>query len=333
MGRIEEALKRAGVPGPARDLANSDVARAHGRVPATSDDYPRETSDESVRETIEGYPRERDGRLRDTQDRDVRDVRRRSAMSEQNLAPRSIAAPRTATTTRGGLQCDDSVQGKLVTDSATAASSLEQYRRLAVTLHQMRVERGFKTLMVSSAVPREGKTLTSVNLALTLSESYKSRVLLVDADLRRPSIHGVFRIPNTSGLGEALKSDRAGLQLIEVSPWLTVLPAGQPDRDPTAGLTSDRMRSILAEAAERFDWVIVDTPPVGLISDARLLAALTDGVLLVAGAGQTDYALIQHAVEEIGRDRIIGAVLNRVEADTIAPSEYYNYYYSQSAQS
>ena len=120
------------------------------------------------------------------------------------------------------------------------------------------------------------------------------------------------------------------LPAVSDAPHLTVLPAGQPDRDPIAGLTSERMRAILAQAAERFDWVIVDTPPVGLISDARLLAALADGVLLVAGAGSTSYRLIEHAVEELGRDRIIGAVLNRVDAENIALSDYDNYYYGHS---
>ena len=81
--------------------------------------------------------------------------------------------------------------------------SVEQYRRLAGAVHGLQVDRGLKTLMVTSAVPNEGKTLTVTNLALTLSESYKRRVLLIDADLRRPSVHDLFRIPNTTGLAES----------------------------------------------------------------------------------------------------------------------------------
>jgi capsular exopolysaccharide synthesis family protein len=329
MGRIEKALKRAGSL-PA-ELTDADLMRARGQSAGRVEDYPRErVGGDDADNSVGEYPPEHEERNRDARPRIEREPSSRQLRTEQNLRSQTAAAPWIASA-RQRPEFDESVRGKLVTDSATAASSREQYRRLAAALHQLQLERGFKVLMVSSAIPREGKTLTSVNLALTLTESYKTRVLLVDADLRRPSVHTVFHIPGTPGLGEALRSDRDPLQLVEVSPRLTILPAGPPDRDPTAVLTSDRMRAILTEAATRFDWVIVDTPPVGLLSDARLLGALADGVLLVAGAGSTSYDLIEHAIDEIGRERIVGAVLNRVESDAIAPTEYYNYYYGPPA--
>ena len=111
----------------------------------------------------------------------------------------SIAAPRTGG--RGQLApVNAALQGKLVVSSQTSPVAVEQYRRLAATLHGIQGERGLKTLLVTSAVPQEGKSLTVANLALTLSESYKRRVLLIDADLRRPSIHGLFGLPNVTGL-------------------------------------------------------------------------------------------------------------------------------------
>jgi capsular exopolysaccharide synthesis family protein len=221
----------------------------------------------------------------------------------------------------------DDVEGKVVIDTETSTASIEEYRRLATSLHLSQTQSGIRTLMVSSALPRDGKTLTSTNLALTLSESYKRRVLLIDGDLRRPSLHHVFRVRNGVGLADSLRSGgTVPLPLIQVSEHLTVLPAGPADASPMAGLTSDTMRAIIADARSQFDWVIIDTPPVGLISDASLLASLVDGVILVIGAGSTPYAAVQRAVNEFGADRITGIVLNRVSPHA-ASNKYYSEYY------
>jgi Mrp family chromosome partitioning ATPase len=156
--------------------------------------------------------------------------------------------------------------GKIVIDQEISGASREQYRRLAATLHQAQAATGVKVIMVTSALMGEGKTLTSSNLALTLSESYQKHVLLVDADLRRPAVHTVFQVRNASGLSEGLAegSDRK-VAVQQLSNRLGILAAGQPTSDPIAGLTSARMRRLLEEAREAFDWVIVDTPPVALL--------------------------------------------------------------------
>jgi len=219
------------------------------------------------------------------------------------------------------------VEGKVVIDAETSSASIEEYRRLATTLHLMQGKTGLRTLIVSSALPRDGKSLTSTNLALTLSEAYKRRILLVDADFRRPSLHGIFGLPNSVGLADGLRSTGAlSLPWVQVSSHLTVLTAGAPDNSPMAALTSDRMRSVIEDARNRFDWVILDTPPVGLISDANLLASLVDGVLLVIGAASTPFQAIQRAVSELGKDRIVGVVLNRVTDHPVKPSYYGSYY-------
>ena len=189
-----------------------------------------------------------------------------------------------------------------------------------------------KIVMVTSAMAGEGKTLTATNLALTFSESYHRSVLLIDADLRRPTLHETFQVPNVSGLGDGLRADKEQkLSLVQVSPRLTLLTAGRPDPDPMSGLTSERMRRVIEEAASRFDWVIIDTPPVGLLPDARLLAAMADATLLVIRAATTPYAMVRRAVEAIGRDRIFGVVLNRAEdSASTGGYSYYSYYDSYS---
>jgi capsular exopolysaccharide synthesis family protein len=214
---------------------------------------------------------------------------------------------------------------RLVISPAIENVAVEQYRRLAAVLHQSQAARGVKVVMVASAQPSEGKSLTAANLALTLSESYKRRVLLVDADLRSPSLDMMFQVPFGSGLTESLKAeDERPLNVVNLSSALALLPGGSADADPMAGLTSGRMQEIIQEAAASFDWVILDTPPVGLMTDAHLLSAMVDAAVLVIAAGSVPCASVQRAIESIGRDKIIGVVLNRVASETLA-AKYYNY--------
>src|SRR5207247_2030698 len=161
---------------------------------------------------------------------------------------------------------------KLVVRADAEETLVEQFRRLAATLHHAQLQTGARTVMIASAIEKEGKTLTAMNLALTLSQSYQRRVLLVDADLRRPSIHVSFQLDNSLGLGDVLKrpaSDGA-LPVHKISPTLWVMTAGRPDRDPMSGLVSGTMKQFLIDAAEQFDWVVLDTPPVALRTDSNL---------------------------------------------------------------
>jgi capsular exopolysaccharide synthesis family protein len=293
MSRVEEALRRSGLAG-----LHQPEPGPHAIV--------RERGSDSTPARLEDYEQEQPSHPTP------------APVPHRELPATGIAAPRTAVG-HPFVRLSEEVEGKLVVDSQTDSASVEQYRRLAATLHQMQAQGSLRSLMVSSAMPRDGKTLTSTNLALTLSESHKRRVLLIDADLRRPSIHTVFRIPNGVGLADSLRPEAGGpLPLIEVSSHLSVIPAGSLDATPMAGLTSERMRVLLKEASVRFDWVI---------SDANLLADLVDGVLLVIGAGSTSYPALKRAISEIGRERIIGVVLNRADADPNMPVARYQHYY------
>jgi capsular exopolysaccharide synthesis family protein len=183
--------------------------------------------------------------------------------------------------------------------------------------------------MITSAIPDEGKTLTATNIALTLSESYHRRVLLIDADLRRPSLDEVFMMPKGYGLNEALTGQaERKVSVIQVSRYLSLLPAGSPNPDPMSTLTSDRMRRLIKEAAETFDWVIMDTPPIGILTDAKLLGSMVDAAVLVVRAGRTPAELIQRSVDALGKNRILGVVLNRAERRRNIGRDYtYDSYY------
>jgi protein-tyrosine kinase len=223
---------------------------------------------------------------------------------------------------------DPELVGKIVGTEGFSGAAQEQYRKLAAILHHAQVERGLKVIMTSSALPGEGKSLTAVNLALTLSESYHRRVLLIDADLRRPTVQRIFGIPPITGLNEGLKaSEDKPMALTPVSERLFVLPAGRPEADPMSGLTSERMRRLITQAASSFEWVIVDSPPVGLLPDASLLSAFVDGVLLVVRAGKAPFSLVKRTVDSITHERILGVVMNAIDlAHDRNAGGYYEYY-------
>jgi protein-tyrosine kinase len=203
---------------------------------------------------------------------------------------------------------------------------LEQFRRLAGTLHEAHQARDLRSVMVTSASPGDGKTLTAINLALVLSESYRYRVLLIDADLRRPSITGVVNIAGGTGLSEALRSATPQkLALAQLTSRLTVLPAGGPTMNSIEALVSPRMKQILDEASSKFDWVILDAPPLGATADARLLSQMAGGTLFVIRAGKSQSTEVQRAIDTLGRDQILGVVLNDVEQ---TENEEAYYYYS-----
>lgn len=296
MSRIEEALRRASSPSGLRPAHPLREARVVTAEPSALAYYPHEAAE--------------------------------AVSSERQAEP----APRPAVPAPAASSLDrlpEALEGKLILRHASPLA-VEQYRRLAATLHELQGAHGTKVLMVTSALPREGKTLTVSNLAMTLSESYGRRVLLIDADLRRPSIHDVFQIPNGAGLSEGLRSDASELTLRQLSRNLSVLPAGRPDSNPMAGLTSERMRALLEESAGAFDWVLLDAPPVGIMPDANLLARLTQGVIFVVAAGSTPHARVERAVSEIGRESIVGVVLNRIGPGSIPETGYYEQYYQTS---
>ena len=220
-------------------------------------------------------------------------------------------------------------KGKIVLDAAVSPQSREQYRRLAASLHHAQAVSGIKVVMVTSALVGEGKTLTASNVAMTLSESYKKEVLLVDADFRRPSVHAVFGIAPYPGLAESLTAEQNEKIRVRVgSSGLGVLTGGRPTSDPIAALTSERMRQLVQEARTTFDWVILDTPPLAMLTDANLVSAMTDGALIVVKAGETPWDLVDRAVQAVGRERTLGVVLNRVTSQlpSTGYDDYYNYY-------
>lgn len=213
---------------------------------------------------------------------------------------------------------------KVVAGTGVDPAVVEQYRQLAATLHHAQNQTGTRSVMVTSALPSEGKTLTAANLALTLSESYQRRVLLIDADLRRPRIQEMFGLRAGEGLTDSLVAAGGRLPVHQVSPTLWVLTAGRALPNPMSALVSQAMTQLLSEARDAFDFVVVDTPPVAILSDANLLAAMIDTAVVVVNAQSTPYPMVQRAVNAIGAHRVLGVVLNRAEKAHLSAG--YGYY-------
>jgi protein-tyrosine kinase len=241
-------------------------------------------------------------------------------MYDPVLHPR-VSVVESAAIRRDGLSC------KTVADLNLPPASREQYRHLAATLHNAQNVSGLKAIMIVSAVAGEGKTLTAANLALTFTESYERKVLLVDADLRRPSLHRLFAAGDCH---TRVSASHAWTQHArQVTPRLGILTRDQPSAAPMADLTSGRMRELIQEARQAVDWIVVDTPPIALLPDATLLASVVDGAVIVVKAGSTPLDLVKRAVEAIDPKKMLGVVLNAATRHARDARYGYDEYYSQ----
>jgi capsular exopolysaccharide synthesis family protein len=320
MSRINEALRRAA------EEHDAIVTGAAQAAPAVDDQDIATLAHEPFPVEI-GAPRRPRPHVADPGSSTRATVARENPAEPRDSGAQEATEPSNGDGRRRSLfeRLDARLAEKVVADENMSPVSREQYRRLAGVLLDAQSNSGTKVVMVASAVPGEGKTLTATNLALTLSESYRRKVLLIDADLRKPAVHQVFRINAATGLIEGLEEGgKTRLVLRQVSTNLAVLPAGRPTSDPMAGLTSDRMRHLLDEAKESFDWIIVDTPPLMLLPDAHLLASLVDGAVLVVKARSTPHEMVRRTADIIGKNRVLGVVLN--QADPREQSSYGDYY-------
>jgi non-specific protein-tyrosine kinase len=213
----------------------------------------------------------------------------------------------------------------LITISNPRSPIAEAYRTLRTNLEFSNLDKALRSLLVTSAGAEEGKSTTLANLAVTIAQSGK-RVILVDADLRRPTLHQVFGLKNSVGLSDMVRDDTilANPPTQDTSvPNLKVLTSGQLPPNPAEILGSKRMSEILAALLERADMVLFDAPPVLAVTDAAVLSSKVDGVLLVVSAGKTKRENARRAQVQLQKinANIIGAVLNNTKAD--AATQYY----------
>jgi len=218
---------------------------------------------------------------------------------------------------------------ELITQARPQSQMAESYRALRTSLLLSNLGSPPKIIMVTSALPQEGKTTTSMNTAVVLVQK-GVRVLLIDADLRRPSIHKTLGIGPRSGLSNVLTGSATLKQAITRSPGvpnLHVMPAGTPPPNPAELLASANMKNVLAELCEQYDHIVIDTPPTLSVTDAVVLSPRADAVVLVIRSGQTTKQALKRARDLLMRvnAKVAGVLLNAV--DLTSPDYYYYYEY------
>jgi len=204
----------------------------------------------------------------------------------------------------------------------------EEFRTLRSRLYQLRGQRPLRTLLITSALPGEGKSFAVANLALTIVRQPERRVLLIDADLRLPALHTSLGAPLTPGLSDYLRGGADEFSIIQKGPLhnLFFIAGGKPVSNPAELIANGRLKNLLHRLTSVFDWILLDSPPVVPISDANLLGELCDGVLMVVRAAATPFDIAQKACQEFHGKPLLGVVLNRVEARASYSSYYYKHY-------
>ena len=215
----------------------------------------------------------------------------------------------------------------LITLEQTKSPISEAYRTLRTNIQFTSVDSETKKIMITSTGPGEGKSHTVANLAVSIAQAGKS-VLVVDADMRNPTQHKLFGLDNRQGLSVALVQDQNYLTYIKETtvPGVMVLTGGPIPPNPADLVGSNRMKHLIHEVNEKFDMVLIDTPPVLAVTDAAILAQEVDGVILVLASGEVNKDFAQKAKELLDKvgAKILGAVLNKSDMKT---SEYQYYYY------
>jgi non-specific protein-tyrosine kinase len=205
------------------------------------------------------------------------------------------------------------VSTSLITIRDPSSAAAEAYRTLRTNLLFSSLDRPLHTILITSSAPNEGKSTTLANLAVTMAEA-EQRVLIVDCDLRRPSLHTLFGLPNEHGLTSSMLEQAESALPIQATsvPGLRLLPSGPLPPRPADLLGSRRMGALLERLRREADIVLFDTPPVGAVTDAAVLAPQMDGVLLVLHAGQTrrDRAREARQILDKVKANIVGVVLN-----------------------
>jgi capsular exopolysaccharide synthesis family protein len=222
-------------------------------------------------------------------------------------------------------------QNRLICLTANESLAAEKFRFLGVRLQHLRRHRQLKTVLITSSIPQEGKSTVAANLACTLARVTQQRILLLDGDLRRPSIAKMFGLGNIPGICEWLQTERslaASIYYLE-EPGLWVLPAGRASNTPLELLQSEKLSALMDQLNAWFDWVIIDSPPLLTLADASVWTRLAEGILLVTRKGVTEKQQLQKALEMLEQKKLIGALLNCSQRPY--DKEYYSYYGTSAA--
>nr|WP_294576641.1 CpsD/CapB family tyrosine-protein kinase [uncultured Romboutsia sp.] len=224
------------------------------------------------------------------------------------------------------------VLDKIISIKKPKSPISECYRGIRTSIEFSNLDKEMKVINVTSAMQSEGKSTVIANLAVNFANLDK-KVLLLEGDLRNPSVHRMFNISNINGLTDVLLNNKVFADCVHCTEVknLHILTCGPIPPNPSEILSSNKMKEFITSLKEYYDYIFIDTPPIGIVTDAGIISTYSDGCIFVVGSKQCDIEMAKYAkerLEKVGAN-IIGAVLNKFEAEG-GSYNYYNYYYEQS---
>lgn len=221
---------------------------------------------------------------------------------------------------------EDKLDPNLIAYYSPQSVEAELFKVLRTNLLFPAAGKAPKSILVTSAMPGDGKSFVSANLAISMAQGIEEHVLLIDADMRKPSIHRLFGQQSPAGLADYLSNgaDLPNLLLKTPVPKLTILPGGAPPSNPAELLSSKKMKALLDEVVNRYEdrFIIIDSPPPAMAIETTAIAKIVHGVIVVVKAGKTPKQAVSDVIEQIGKEKILGIVLNNVEQSI---NKYYGY--------
>ena len=246
-----------------------------------------------------------------------RDIDNSRTIAEKNVFPLSNALK---------ISKDKELDERLITYFAPRSIEAELFKVLRTNLLFPAEGKPPRVILVTSALQGDGKSFISSNLAVIIAQGVEEHVLLIDADIRSPMLNRYFGIGTVEGLSDFLSKDGDISTILHKTkiPKLSILPAGKPPLNPAELLASKKMRALLQEVRERYDdrYIIIDSPPLSIAAETSAISNYVDGVIFVVRSGKTPRDEIRDAIEQIGREKVLGIVLNDSEQSL---KKYYGY--------
>ncbi len=208
----------------------------------------------------------------------------------------------------------------------------EAYRTIRTNIEFSNLDEEIKTIVITSSKQNEGKSTVIGNLAVSFAGMEDKKVIVVEGDLRNPTVHRLFGVSNTFGVTDVLTGQKKFEECVHITDTkgLHVLSCGKIPPNPSEMLASRRMKEFISSISEHYDYVFIDAPPIGIITDAGIISTYADGVILVAAAGEVDVDQIKISKERLNKvnANILGVVLNKYDSGS-GNDAYYNYYYGE----
>lgn len=217
---------------------------------------------------------------------------------------------------------------RVITREEPRSAVSEQYRKVRTSIDFSSLDKQLKVINMTSSNPGEGKTVTCINVATVYSQAEK-KVLLIDMDLRKPKVHRAFDISNTGGVSGYIQDKSLKNNIVEINPYLHIMPAGEKVPFPSEALGSLIVKSMIEEIKNEYDIVVIDCPPMTAVTDASIISNFSDGTVFVLASRNTNRDVAKNSLKQLQHHgaNVLGAVLTRVsKRDSAYGMDYYYYY-------